>query len=221
MRGEPIDVITISREYGAGGSELAAALGARLGWPVLDDELVPRIAARLGIERRVVESLDERPPGLMARFAASFMVTPPEAPILVGPHELPTADAIAAACRATILDAAKTPPVIIVGHGAQCLLASRPTALHLRVVAPLQDRLRRVCRRRGCDPHTAVADTRRMDDFRTRYIQRYHAHDVRDPLRYHLLINSGVIRITEAVDLVVSLVRARDAAASVAAGAAS
>ncbi len=207
MRGESIGVVTISREYGSGGGAFAAALASRLGWSLLDEEIVLRVAERLGIERRTVEALDERPPGLMARFAASFMVTPPEAPIVLGPHELPTADAIAAASRATILEAAKSPPVIIVGHGSQCLLAGRPDALHLRLVAPFADRLRRVCQRRSCGAHDAAVETRRMDDFRARYIQRYHGRDVRDPLLYHLQINTGSIAIGEAADLVVRMIR--------------
>lgn len=208
MTGEAIDIVTISREFGAGGSELATELGARLGWPVLDRELVERVAERLRLDPRTVEVLDEHPPTLFARVAAALLVAPIEAPMLLDTSQVPSPDAVADASRAAIAEAAEAPPIIIVGHGGQLMLRERPRTLHLRLVAPIEDRATRVCARVGCDARAAAAAIHRMDDARAGYIRRYFHHDVRDPLLYDLTINTGRIPIAAAADLVVARVRA-------------
>lgn len=208
MAGEAIDVVTISREFGAGGSELATELGARLGWPVLDHALVERVASRLKLDPRTVEVMDEHAPTLFSRVASALLIAPVESPMLLDTSQVLSPDAVADASRAAILEAIQSPPLIIVGHGAQLLLRDRPGTLHLRLVAPVESRVKRICARGGCDQRTAVADLQRIDDARTGYVRRYFHHDRRDPLLYDLVINTGRTTIAEAADLVVERIRA-------------
>jgi cytidylate kinase len=208
-----MSVVTIAREYGAGGSELAKALGARLGWPVLDHDLTKRVAARLEFDPAVVERMDEHAPSLFARLASAMVVYPPESPVMLQPP-LPSADAIAQAVREEILEAAASPPLIVVGHGAQCILRGHPDALHVRLVGPIADRARRVVGRDGCNSRDAADQVRRVDDERSGYIRRYHQCDWRDPLLYDLNINTGRLSVVEATELIVALVNARARAAA-------
>jgi cytidylate kinase len=206
-----IRIVTISREFGAGGSELAHAVGARLDWPVLDHDIVPRVAARLGMREAVVQQLNEHPPPLMHRLAAALLVLPPEAPVSVDPRDVLDLDAVADAACAELLEAARSAPVVLVGHGGQALFGDRADALHLRVVAPMEARLRRLCRRFGCDDRFAQAELRRTDEARRQYLRRYRGIDGSDPLHYHLEINTGRVTIDEAASLVVQLVEGRGA----------
>lgn len=212
MQREAIDVITISREFGAGGSELATAIGERLGWPVLDHALVDRVADRLRLDPRTVEQMDEHPPTLFSRIASTLLIAPIESPMLLDTSEIMSPDAVAEAATAAIRQAADAPPAIIVGHGAQLVLATRPGTLHLRLVAPPGARVQRICRRGGCDERTALADIRKVDDARVAYVRRYQHHDVRDPLLYHLVINTGRVSIADAADTVAAAVRDGSAA---------
>ena len=213
MSEDRTELITIAREFGAGGSELAEALGARLGWPVLDRELARRVASRLELDPDAVERMDEHAPTLLARVASAMLVCPPEAPLFVDTSEVLSPDAIADAVRTEILEAAKTPPLIVVGHGAQCLFHDRPRTLHVRLVAPLRDRIARVCRRLDCDGRTAAARVRQADEDRNAYIRRYHDAEWRDPLLYDLQINTGRLPIVDAAELVARLVEESGAAA--------
>lgn len=206
MERRPIDLITISREFGAGGSELAAALGARLGWPVLDHELVTLVARRLGIEDRVVEVMDEHPPRLLARLASVLLLTPPEIPISLDTQRLLDPDRVAGVVRDTLLEAAQSPPLIIVGHGAQCLLHRRPGTAHVRLVAPIAARVARVCKRMGCNGTTAAAEVHRLDDDRRNYLRRYYHCDWPDPQLYDVVINTGNVPIDVAAEMVERLV---------------
>jgi cytidylate kinase len=208
MREGPIDLITIAREFGAGGSELAEAIGARLGWPVLDRELARRVATRLELDPEAVERMDEHAPTLLARVASAMLVCPPEAPLFIDAASVLSPDAVAHAVKQEIMAAARTPPLVIVGHGGQCLFRDRPGTLHLRLVAPIADRVARVCRRLGCNHKMAAAQVRQADEDRNAYIRRYHEAEWRDPLLYDLEINTGRVDIGLAADLVARLVEA-------------
>jgi cytidylate kinase len=206
---EPIDLITVSREFGAGGSDLARFVGDELQWPVLDRDLVHLVAERLRLEPHHVEAVDEQPPGLLTRLIASaLLMAPPELPTEMQTDRLHP-DSVAAAARAAILAAAEAPPLIVVGHASQCLFRHRPGTLHIRLVAPLALRLRRVCTRVPCDSARAVAETRRMDQARAAYVRRHHATDWRDPLLYDMQFNTGRVSIEEAARMVVQAVNAR------------
>jgi cytidylate kinase len=199
------DLITIAREYGAGGSELGRALAERLGWPVLDQDLPRRVAERLRLEPAVVEAMDEHPPSLLARFTSAMLVCPPESPLFVDTSVVLSPDVVADAVRAEVLAAAGA-PAIVVGHGGMCILRDRPHTLHVRLVAPIADRIRRISAREALDPRTAPAALRKMDDDRNAYIRRYHQTDWRDPLHYDLIVNTGRLAIAELARTIAELV---------------
>ena len=214
-RGDPLELVTVSREFGAGGSDLARALGERLRWPVLDRSLVRQVADRLRLDPRHVEPLDEQPPSLLARFVAStLLMTPPELHVDVDLNTSLNPDSVAEAARAAILAAAQTPPLIVVGHGAQCLFHDRRGTLHVRLVAPIQCRIDRICKRETCNRGAAANVARRMDDARRAYVRRHYHVDVHDPLLYDVQINTGRVSIEEAADYLAALIHARSGAPS-------
>ncbi|MEP7087904.1 MAG: cytidylate kinase-like family protein [Gemmatimonadota bacterium] len=206
MKSAHPQLITVSREFGAGGSDLARLLGERLNWPVLDDEVVCRCAKRLNMEQSTVERLREHSPTLLARISAAFLVAPPEAPWF-DTSNLMRIDAIAEAALESITEAVQSLPLIVVGFGTQCMFATHPAALHLRLVAPLDTRVARLRPRFGWDAATAATRAREMDDVRRRYVQRYFHRDVNDPLLYDLQINTGKTTIEEAAGMIEQLVR--------------
>jgi cytidylate kinase len=206
MKSAHIEIVTVSREFGAGGSELASRLGERLSWPVLDDEVACRCAQRLQIDTAAVERMREHSPTLLARITAALLVAPPEAPGIDTTH-LMRIDAIAEAAFESITEAAERLPVIFVGFGTQCIFADRADALHVRLVAPMETRVERLRARFGWDAATAATKARRMDEDRRRYVQRYFHRDVHDPLLYDLQINTGRTTIDEAAALIAQLVR--------------
>ena len=65
-------IITISRMFGSGGSDVAARVARQLGWSLLDNAVVDEVAERLGVSRSEVESLEERVPSLAERIASSL-----------------------------------------------------------------------------------------------------------------------------------------------------
>jgi hypothetical protein len=160
----------------------------------------------LQIETSAVERLREHSPTLLARLSAALLVAPPEAPGIDTRHLL-RIDAIAEAALESILEAAQTLPLIVVGFGTQCIFADRADALHVRLVAPLAMRVERLRARFGWDATNAATRARRMDEDRRRYVQRYFHRDVRDPLLYDVQINTGRTSLDEAASMTELLVR--------------
>ena len=206
---QPCQLITVSREFGAGGSDLARELGERLGWPVLDHDVIHRVAEQLRLDENTVEHFDEHPPSLLARIATVLIIPQPDLFSFPPSTDVASHDRIAAATTEVIRAAAADPPLIIVGHGAQCILAGRPDVLHVRAIAPLGDRIRRIASRLNVDPAFAANLLRRADGDRQAYVQRYFHADWHSELLYDLRINTARVPIDEAAEVVVELVRLR------------
>ena len=99
---------------------------------------------------------------------------------------------------------------IIVGRGSQVALRSHPRALHLRVVAPLETRLSRFQQQERISPEAARARLDASDKARIRYLQRSYSVALDDPTLYHLVINTGRVKLSQAVAWVLQAVRQLD-----------
>jgi cytidylate kinase len=209
MQQQPVDLVTVSREYGAGGSDFAEALGERLGWPVLDHEIINRVAERLHIQTGVVKRCDEQPPGWLDRIASTLLISPPEAPTQMEPTAVLTRDSIAEAANVAMTESAESPPVIIVGHGAQYIFRDRPGTIQVRLVGTIESRASRIVARDGGTVKEAAANARRIDGERGAYVQRYFHHAWTDPLLFDAQFNTGRVTIDEAVSFVVTLIESR------------
>jgi cytidylate kinase len=104
--------------------------------------------------------------------------------------------------RQIITAAANTGHVVIVGRGGQVLLADERDVLHIRVVAPLELRVAYVARREGLDPDAARRRVQAKDRARTRYMKTQYHSQHEDPHLYDLEINSAVLDLDSAVDLI-------------------
>src|SRR5712692_1310025 len=127
-------VITITRQYASGGSEVARLVAAELRWDVIDNEFVDEVARRAGLPPETVAQRDERAPGLLERLARTLAVGSPEmfmATSAVSRVE-PDEAAIVKMTERVIAEAAAHGRVVLVGRGAQALLAQRPDALQDR-----------------------------------------------------------------------------------------
>jgi cytidylate kinase len=150
--------------------------------------------------------MDEHAPSFLERLASAATVTAPESRVHSRPW-ITDPDCVAAAAREVLLEAAQHPPVVIVGHGGNCLFRTRPEVLRIRVVAPFDLRVQRVARRTGAPAQAAAADVRRRDADRQHYLQRYYKSDMNDPCSYDLQINTGTVTLEAAAQLVIALIQ--------------
>ena len=203
----PIRIITVSRLFGAGGSTLSAALAERLGWRLLDRELIAEVARRLQRSEEDVEAVDEQVMAPWQRAAAFASAAFPEMP--VPPLVAYLDQAVVATVQSVLQDAVEQSPCVIVGHGAQCIFRDRIDALHLRLVAPFERRAGTIAQRLGIELDEASKRARQADEERRAYLRQVHGVDGADPLLYHLVINTADLSITDAVEMVVCVVERR------------
>src|SRR3954464_7256691 len=138
-------LITISRQYGAGGSHVAQRVADLLNWRVVDNELVERVAAEAGLAPEDVARREERAPGFVQRLARALVAGTPEAgpgPAIAVPITgLAEPHAVRVTERAVAQIAARR-RVVLVGRAAAAVIAHEREALHVRVVARRQYRIR-------------------------------------------------------------------------------
>lgn len=197
--------VTISRQYGSGGGEIAARLAARLGWRLIDHEVIVEVARRLGVTENDAALRDERAEGFVDQVLHGFRsVDPAPLSLLSYPDPLtaPEAHDYIAALREAVLGAVVAGQAVIVGRGGQAILHGRRDTLHLRIVAPLEQRIDYVSRREALDREAAQRRIQKKDHDRQRYLWVTHARRVEDTNLYDLIINTGILDLDSCVDLI-------------------
>jgi cytidylate kinase len=186
-----VRIITIAREYGSGGETLAAILGKRLQWRLIDDSLVSQVAARARMTPAEVSSYEETVDPWTHRLSKALWRGGFTGTATRSETEACDGESVARLWHAVILEAAELGQCVVVGRGAQCLLQRRQDAFHVFVYAPLSERIARLRPRlpRGTD---LAAAARERDHRRTEYIRHYFGQEWRNPHLYHLMVCSSI-----------------------------
>lgn len=203
--GGKMKAITIARQYGSGGGEIADRLAHHLNWHLIDHELVARVARELGIPEQQAEEQDEYAKGLVARILSQFVSTVPvgATPVIqVAPADQPDETRYQETLRHVVESAADSGRAVIVGRASQVILANRRDVLHVFIVAPLPARIAYVVQRENLDAARARERIQLKDHDRSRYVQTVYHRDGNDPVLYDLVINTGVLSLDQAVELI-------------------
>ena len=186
-----MSTITISRQFGSLGTEIAREVAEKLNYEYVDKEKIGKIVANYGFGLLEVEKFDEKKPPFWDSLSlqrTNFI------------HALQTA----------IYDLALKGGVVIVGRGGQVLLRNLPGTLHVRIFAPFDFRVKRLVWSKRADEKYAVRMLRQMDYDSAGYIQSFFRIDWNDPSLYDLLINTANLSQPTAVQLIIDAVRSRD-----------
>src|SRR5881397_1094339 len=204
-------VITITRQYASGGSEVARLVAAELGWDVIDNEFVDEVARRAGLPPDAVAQREERAPGLLERLARTLAAGSPEMFIATTgvPRVEPDEAAIVQLTERVIAEAAAQGRIVLVGRGAQAVLAQRPDALHAYVVAGKPWRIRLAVERLGVIEPDAERVLDETDRRRDQYVRTYYGRPRQDVVNYDLVLNTEKLGIEGAAALVVTEARRR------------
>jgi len=186
-----IKIITIEREYGCGGGEIAQRLAERLGWKLWDQLLTEEIARLAECPKAVVEVREERTDPLYYRLLKSFLRGSYEGSI--NAHKLKVVDSenILKLTEHVVRHAAQSGNSVIVGRGAQHFLRNREDTLRVFLYAPREAKIRRLLARGKSEGEAEqLADS--VDRERADFIQKY--FNVEWPSRsiYHLMVNTEI-----------------------------
>jgi cytidylate kinase len=195
-----IRIITIEREYGSGGAEIAKRVAARLGWKLWDQLLTNEIARLMDCDCRVVEEREEKRDPLYYRLFKSFMRGSYEGSLNAPRLKMADADCIREVAERVVKDIAERGQCVIVGRGSAYYLQGRSDAFHVFVYALLGEKVQRL-RATGKSEREAAQLAETVDLDRAAFIKQYFGVEWPDRHRFHLMINS-TIGTEAAVDLV-------------------
>jgi cytidylate kinase len=185
-----IRVITIAREYGSGGAVVARLLADRLGWRLLDRDLLNEVARAANVAPAVAERFDERiDPWFHRLVKHGLWRGGVDAPISVEQFNLFDAEMMVVVARKVIEEAARIGNCVVVGRGAQCILHGWPEVFHVFLYAPIETRKKRVAERlrAGSNLETVI---REYDRLRAAGVRQYFGQQWCNPNLYDLMINT-------------------------------
>ncbi|MGH7529794.1 MAG: AAA family ATPase [Gemmatimonadales bacterium] len=208
-------LVTITRQYASGGSAVARLAAERLGWVLIDNEFVDQVAHLAGLPAEEVARREERAPGLLERLARTLAVASPEMFITTAGAAAPAAPLepdeaeLVKITERVIAEAAREGRAVLVGRGAQAMLATRSNALHAYIVASTAWRRDIAVQRLGVDPGAADKVLDETDQQRDRYVKTYYGRDRQDLTQYDLVLNSERLGIDGTAAVIVEEVKRR------------
>lgn len=177
-------VMTISRQLGSLGTEIAKVLNEKLQLNYLDKiKLEKALVSEYGISGKSIEKYDEKKPPLWDIFSSDK-------------------DRYLHFMKTAIYEFAKQGNCIIIGRGGQILLKDIPGVLHVRVIAPLELRIERIKQQYSYKNKLAEQLIRHSDHDRTGFHKFFFHVNWEDPCWYDLVINTQSFTGENAVDLI-------------------
>jgi cytidylate kinase len=200
-------VVTISRELGSRGTQIAEAVATTLGTHCVDKEVLAEMARQAGVSVEIIVQAEERllsRPALVSQEMQALFSRGQKSQS-GSLNEASYIQQMTQAIRAL----ADQGNIVFVGRGAQIILHDRPDILHVHLYAALEVRAKRIQRRRGLpDLEPALRIIRQADDERRSWFRRFFSGaDWKNPKHYHLMIDTGRVTAELAANLIVQAVR--------------
>jgi len=189
--------LTISREAGSGGAEVARKIGSQLAWAVLDKELVDGLADDLKLEPRILDLMDETRANWFSETLLNLFNSR-----LVSQHSY--VDLIGK----VVALAASNGRTVIVGRGAHLVLPQEH-GLRVRVISPKSKRVESIAINEGLTKEAAAKYVDELDADRQHFIRRNFKFDVTDSSQYDLIVNSGALGLDLSAEVIVRTLELR------------
>ena len=185
----PVRVITLEREYGSGGANIAKQISRRLDWKLWDEEITAEIARAANVDPEVTQRCDERVDTLLYRLFKSYARGSYERALSFSDSQSFDTDCMVAMLHTVVEDVASRGNCVIVGRGSPYILRNRPDAFHVFIYAPPEEKIRRL-KSIGKSEREAVQLVEEVDRDRGDFIRHYFKKEWPYRPLYNLMINS-------------------------------
>lgn len=212
-------VVTVGRQFGAGGATVGHMLAEHLHADFLDSKIIDEVARRLQLPKEEVEAEDEHPGSLLARLlvalgsASSEPLIPPEATAWTPPNAAPTFDtrkAVLTITQHVLQEAARGGNVVIVGRGGAYILRDFPQALHVFLRAAEDVRVKAIMERFNITSEDEARKKMKLTDENwTSYIKQVYGHDRNHPGHYDMVLDTGRLGYDATVEAILVALKDR------------
>jgi len=187
---KPGPVITVSRETGTGGSEVARRLAQKLGMDLMGGQIIQKVAESVQMSTKVIESLDEREITKRDEWLSA----------LFGSRHL-WSDQYFHHLTKVIGTIGRHGSAVVVGRGAHHILPQEDT-YRVRFIAPLDFRIEHMIAEHSLCREEAEKFILQTDADRRAFIRKYFHVDITEPGQYDLILNLATLSIDGAVDTI-------------------
>lgn len=189
-------VITISRQFGSGGADIGQNLAVRLNFLYLDRDIVTQTAKKLFVSPEKLQSIDERHHRIGTIIPTLFSYTP-------------TSQEIYETQSKIILKTVEKQSVVIVGRAGNYVLRNHPRHISIFLHADIAFRQHRIEEIYKMSPAEALKFIETTDKNRLKYVRTFTRQDITDARNYNLSIDTGVVGLDAAEEIIVSYINTR------------
>lgn len=199
-------VITISRQYGAGGKTLGKMIADELGYAFADSEIIARVAEMANVSTHWVETVENEAGGKLSRFITRMVSKPLVDRILKDERGYIDEEIYLDYLVLIIAQIADEGDAVILGRGSQYILNDHPDAFHILMIDTFENRVRFLRKHYNLSDSRALRVVKSEDKRRRALYQKLGKTDYDDPFLYHLVLNMSRISLQEAKKMVCNLV---------------
>ena len=200
--------VTISSQFGSGGSEIGRIVADECGLLYLDHEIIAEVARRSGVNVEQAASQDERTQGMAHHVLEALQTNSPfsiNLNTLLNPKVPPTYTQELVywqLTRKVIMELATAGNALIMGRGSQFLLSNKPRTLHIFIFAPRSQRIENVMLHQQVSRERATRVVERRDFEQEAYLNKYFGSSQDHPDLYHLLMDTKLFPIEQAAEMI-------------------
>ena len=199
-------VVTISRQFGAGGITLGKAVAERLGFPFLDNELIQMVARKARVSTNWVASIEKEAGGRLLKFVSGLVSRSLVDRVLDEQRGYIDEEIYVDLLQQILRQVAEEGDAVILGRGGQYILRDNPNAVHILLVGAKPDRVRFMEEHYEMTPARAQKTVNLEDKRRASLYRKFGQEDYDDPRLYHLVLNMSQLHMDVACQMVCRLV---------------
>ena len=207
-------VITISRQFGAGGITFGKMIADSLGYTFADSDIIQRIAKEANVSRNWAEAFEKEAGSKLSRLVTRMVSRGLVDRVLGGERGYLDEKNYLDYLVLIIAQFADEGDVVILGRGSQYILNDHPDAIHILLVEELENRIQFMMQHYDLPRKKAERMIESEDSRRVNLYRRLGKSDFESPLLYHMVLNMGKLEIETARDMVCNIVAARESASA-------
>ena len=199
-------VVSISRQFGAGGRTLGQKVAARLGYQFVDQDLIDRVAEKADVSVEWVEAVEQEVGGRLMRIISGLVSSNFIERLLGDSASDFDEKKYIEFIRRVMQDIAEQGEAVIIGRASQIILAENPEVVRVLLVADMDDRIEFMMKRHNLDRIAADKAIAIGERKRSALMSVFGVTNPNDPSHYHVVINTSETPLKWAEDIVCSMV---------------
>lgn len=199
-------VITISRQFGAGGKTLGQMIAKKLNYNFINDDIIQMIAEKAKVSTDWVESIEKEAGGKLQKFMSTIVARSFVERILGGDKGFIDEEVYVKVLNDVITQIAQEDNVVIIGRGGQYILRDHPDAFHILLIAQEPDRIKFMETHYNLSNQEAAKIVKEYGRRRAILYRKFKKEDYDNPELYHVVLNMSKLDMEKASDFVYRMV---------------